>query len=89
SEELGRLFEFTIDLLSDNEAISHYDLLGKKMTVEMDMVDTTKRYFDGYVSDFSQVGHLAFFAHYRVTLRPWFWLMTQTSDCRIFQNKKV
>ena len=89
SEELSRLYEFTIDLLSDNEAVAHYDLLGKKMTVEMDMVNTTKRYFDGYVSQFTQVGHLAYFAHYRVTLRPWLWLMTQTSDCRIFQNKTV
>ncbi|MES9850437.1 MAG: type VI secretion system tip protein TssI/VgrG [Candidatus Thiodiazotropha sp. L084R] len=89
SEELGRLFEFTVDLLSDNEAISHNDLLGKKMTVEMDMVNTTKRYFNGYVSDFTQIGNIAFFAHYRVTLRPWLWLMSQTADCRIFQNQTV
>ncbi|MEW8507106.1 MAG: type VI secretion system tip protein TssI/VgrG [Candidatus Thiodiazotropha sp.] len=88
-EELGRLYEFTVDLLSDNESISPDDLLGKKMTVEMDMVNTTKRYFDGYVSRFTQVGHLAYFAHYRATLRPWFWLLTQTSDCRIFQYKTV
>ncbi|MET0068548.1 MAG: type VI secretion system tip protein TssI/VgrG [Candidatus Thiodiazotropha sp.] len=88
-EELGRPFEFTVDLLSDNESVSPDDLLGKKMTVEMDMVNTTKRYFDGYVSRFTQVGHMAFFAHYRATLRPWFWLLTQTSDCRIFQNKRV
>ncbi|MBT2990716.1 MAG: type VI secretion system tip protein VgrG [Candidatus Thiodiazotropha sp. (ex Ctena orbiculata)] len=88
-EELGRLYEFTVDLLSDNESISADDLLGKKMTVEMDMVNTTKRYFDGYVSRFTQIGHMAFFAHYRATLRPWFWLLTQTSDCRIFQNKTV
>ncbi|PVV12336.1 MAG: hypothetical protein B6D77_05580 [gamma proteobacterium symbiont of Ctena orbiculata] len=88
-EELGRLFEFTIDLLSDNESVAHDDLLGKKMTVEMDMVNTTKRYFDGYVSQFTQVGHMAYFAHYRVTLRPWLWLLTQTSDCRIFQAMTV
>ncbi|MEW8051667.1 MAG: type VI secretion system tip protein TssI/VgrG [Candidatus Thiodiazotropha sp.] len=88
-EELGRLYEFTVDLLSDNESVAHDDLLGKKMTVEMDMVNTSKRYFDGYVSRFTQVGHMAYFAHYRVTLRPWFWLLTQTSDCRIFQNKTV
>jgi type VI secretion system secreted protein VgrG len=88
-EELGRLFEFTLDLLSDNESVSHNDLLGKKITVELDMVNTTKRYFDGYVSQFSQIGHIAYFAHYRATLRPWLWLLTRTSDCRIFQNKSV
>ncbi|MET0065409.1 MAG: type VI secretion system tip protein TssI/VgrG [Candidatus Thiodiazotropha sp.] len=88
-EEQGRLFEFTVDLLSDNESIVHDDLLGKPMTVEMDMVEGSKRYFNGYVSRFTQVGHIAFFAHYRATLRPWLWFLTRTSDCRIFQNKKV
>ena len=28
-------------------------------------------------------------AHYQATLRPWFWLLTRKSDCRIFQNKTV
>jgi type VI secretion system secreted protein VgrG len=88
-EELGRLFEFTVDLLSDNEAVAHNDLLGQKMTVEVDMVGTSKRYFNGFVSQFSQVGHIAYFAHYRATLRPWLWLLTRTSDCRIFQFKTV
>ncbi len=88
-EELGRLFEFTVDLLSDNDAVAHNDLLGQKMTVEVDMVNTSKRYFNGFVSQFSQVGHIAYFAHYRATLRPWLWLLTRTSDCRIFQFKTV
>ncbi|MES9939059.1 MAG: type VI secretion system tip protein TssI/VgrG [Candidatus Thiodiazotropha sp. 6PLUC2] len=88
-EELGRLFEFNIDLLSDNEEIAHDDLLGKQMTVELDLVDGGMRYFNGFVSQFTQIGHIAFFAHYRATLRPWFWFLTRTSDCRIFQNKKV
>ncbi|HEV2319247.1 MAG TPA: type VI secretion system tip protein TssI/VgrG, partial [Verrucomicrobiae bacterium] len=26
---------------------------------------------------------------YRATLSPWLWLLTRTSDCRIFQNQKV
>jgi type VI secretion system secreted protein VgrG len=26
-------------------------------------------------------------AHYRLTLRPWFWLLDKTSDCRIFHDK--
>ena len=32
-EALGRLFEFTVDLLSENDAITLDDLLGKKVTV--------------------------------------------------------
>ncbi len=88
-EELGRLFEFTVDLLSEDEAIVHDDLLGTAMTVEMDLVEGSKRYFNGYVSRFTQIGHIGFFAHYRATLRPWLWFLTRTSDCRIFQNQSV
>ncbi|MCU7906550.1 MAG: type VI secretion system tip protein VgrG [Candidatus Thiodiazotropha sp. (ex Epidulcina cf. delphinae)] len=88
-EALGRSYEFTLDLLSDDEAIAFDDLLGEKMTVELDLVDGGKRYFDGYVSHFTQIGHLACFAHYRATLRPWLWFLTRTADCRIFQNLSV
>jgi type VI secretion system secreted protein VgrG len=88
-EELSGLFEFTVDLLSDNESVGHDELLGKQMCVEMDLVAGSKRYYDGYVSQFAQIGHIAYFAHYRAILRPWLWFLTRTSDCRIFQNKKI
>ncbi|HJR28040.1 MAG TPA: type VI secretion system tip protein VgrG, partial [Pseudomonas sp.] len=29
------------------------------------------------------------FASYQATLRPWLWLLTRTSDCRIFQNLTI
>ena len=89
AEELGRLFEFTIDLLSENDSIALDDLLGQKMTVEVDLSEGEKRYFDGFVSQFTQVGTLAYFSHYRAVLHPWLWFLTRTSDCRIYQQMKV
>ena len=26
---------------------------------------------------------------YRIVLRPWLWLLSRTTDCRIFQDKKA
>ena len=88
-EALGRLFEFNMDLLSENASIALDDLLGKRVTVEMDLDGGATRYFDGFVSRFAQVGTIASFAHYRATVRPWLWFLTRTSDCRIFQQKTV
>ncbi|MEJ7712155.1 MAG: contractile injection system protein, VgrG/Pvc8 family [Pyrinomonadaceae bacterium] len=46
-----------------------------------------QRYINGIISQFTQGGASTRFAHYSATLVPWFWLLTRTSDCRIFQNK--
>jgi type VI secretion system secreted protein VgrG len=29
------------------------------------------------------------YSRYRLAARPWLWLLTRTSDCRIFQNRTV
>jgi type VI secretion system secreted protein VgrG len=88
-EQLGRLFEFTLDLLSDDEAISLSDALGQQMTVTAELPDGSERYFNGYVSRFTHVGRHGQLARYQATLVPWFWFLTRTSDCKIFQEKKV
>ena len=54
-EELGRLSEFHLDLLSENEAVKMEDVLGKKITVKMALREGGERFFNGYVSRFAQV----------------------------------
>ncbi len=88
-EEMGRLFEFRLELLSENEEIKLEDLLGKDMTVRLDLIDDNKRYFHGYVSQFSQLGGIGKFASYSAILRPWLWFLTRTSNSRIFQEMTV
>ena len=88
-EELGRLFQFDLDLLSHDEQIKLEDVLGQNLTVELMLPEGKSRYFNGIVSRFCQVGESNGFYTYQATLHPWFWLLTRTSDCRIFQNKTV
>ena len=89
NEELGRLFHYELDLTSENRAITFDQLLGKPMGLTLELHDGSKRYFHGVVCSCRQVNGHGQFAGYRVSLRPWLWLLTRTSDCRIFQNKTV
>ena len=88
-EELGRLFEYELQLTSSNAAIDLNQLLGKPMSLSLQLSDGAERYFHGIVSRCSQNVDLGQFASYQVTLRPWMWLLSRTSDCRIFQNLSI
>ncbi|MDH0301304.1 MULTISPECIES: type VI secretion system tip protein VgrG [unclassified Pseudomonas] len=86
SEELGRLFDYELQLTSDDPAIDLNQLLGKPMGLSVQQSIATSRHFHGIVARCSQSVDQGQFAAYRVTLRPWLWLLTRTSDCRIFQH---
>jgi type VI secretion system secreted protein VgrG len=47
------------------------------------------RHFNGYVTDFSLAESIGSYARYVITVRPWLWLLSRTSNCRIFQNMTV
>ncbi|MGB7947559.1 MAG: contractile injection system protein, VgrG/Pvc8 family [Candidatus Binatia bacterium] len=53
------------------------------------MSNGSKRYFNGFVSEFVHTGNDSQFTLYRAEMVPWLWFLRQTSDCRIFQNKTV
>jgi type VI secretion system secreted protein VgrG len=89
SEQLGRLFEYQLSLLSEDFEIKHEDILGKPVTVSVLLFDGSKRYFNGVVNRFAQVGFDGGLARYDATVVPWTWFLTRTSDCRIFQEKTV
>jgi type VI secretion system secreted protein VgrG len=90
SEQLSRPFHFELELLSRQSDIDVDQLLGKPAHVTLDLPKQgTTRVFHGLVTEFAQVGYTRRFHEYRATLRPWWWLLTRTSDCRIFQDKSV
>ena len=89
SEQLGRLFQFDLDLLSSDPEIKLQDIVGQNVTVRYIRPDGENRYFNGFVNQFSQAGTHGNLFVYRATLRPWFWFLTRSADCRIFQNKTV
>jgi type VI secretion system secreted protein VgrG len=88
-EELGRLFNYELQLTSLDANIDLNQLLGKPMSVGVQLADGGERHFHGIVARCSQDIDQGQFASYQVVLRPWFWLLTRTSDCRIFQNLSI
>lgn len=89
SERLSNLFEYNLELLSLDIDINHEQILGQKLTLTLDLPGGSERYFDGYVTSFAQTGYEDDFVLYKAIVRPWFWFLTRTSDCRIFQCKTV
>ena len=91
TEEMSQLFEFEIELLRKYEAgpVDASKLLGKDVTIKLDMVSGGTRYINGVVAQFKHTGLASRFITYRAVLRPWLWLLTLSSDCKIFQDKSV
>jgi type VI secretion system secreted protein VgrG len=88
-ERLGRPFEFQLDLASENPQIKFTDIVGQKVTVRLERPGGSTRYFNGFVSCFTQMSSSGDGARYRATVVPWLWFLTRTADCRIFQAKTV
>jgi type VI secretion system secreted protein VgrG len=88
-EEISRLFEIEVELSSENGEIDFDEVIGHDATLRLDVGQSDKRYFNGYVSRLVQVGNSGGFAQYRASIVPWLWFLTRTSDCRIFQKKTV
>ena len=89
-EEMSRLFEYHLDLLSPKEDINLDEILGKNVTITLGLSDDEEpRQFNGYVTRFAQGGMHGRFHRYVATVRPWLWFLTRTSDCRIFQEMTV
>ena len=83
TEKLGELFEYELELLSENTTIDPDKMLGENVTVGMSLPDGQWRYFNGYVARFGQHETLDGFAVYHATLRPWLWFLTRAANCRI------
>ena len=88
-EELGRLFDYQLQLTSSDAAIDLNQLLGKPMGLSVQLDGGGQRHFHGIVARCSRNIDTGQFASYQVTLRPWLWLLSRTSDCRIFQNLSI
>ncbi len=89
TEELSRLSNYDLDLLSSDRAVKLDDVLGKSVTVKLELSEDKTRTFSGYVTRIAQVGMHGRYYAYRATVRPWLWFLTRTTNCRIFQDKSV
>jgi type VI secretion system secreted protein VgrG len=88
-EAMSQPFQWELDLLSEKTDVDPDDLLGKKVSIGMTLPNGKKRFFHGFVSEFSLGGWTQNYNAYRAVVRPWYWLLTRTADCKIFQERTV
>ncbi|MEZ6233988.1 MAG: type VI secretion system tip protein TssI/VgrG [Phycisphaerales bacterium] len=88
-EEVSRLYEFEVGLLSEHSGVNAKSLLGREVSIHLALPGGGQRYFGGVVSSFVEEPGWDDLAVYRMTVVPWLWLLTRTHDCRIYQDMTV
>jgi len=88
-ESLGGLFSYHIEALSAQANIDFNQLLGLNLSVKMTTVDNLVRYFNGVLVEARWTGGRNDLYVYQLVLAPWLWLLSHTSDCRIFSSMTV
>ncbi len=86
-ESLSELFEFRIEAIAAEANIDFNAALGKSVTVKLKTPDGKDRYFNGLLAEARWAGQRDTLYAYELVIRPWLWLLSLTSDCRIFSQK--
>lgn len=89
-ERFSEPYRYDLQLLSEQGNVNPDEILGKTVTVSYQLPSGgATRHFHGFVTEFGQIGYRNRLHEYQAIVRPWFWLLSRTSDCRIFQQRTV
>lgn len=89
-ECISEPYRCVVDLVSERRDIDSAALLGKPACIILRHADKVTRYFHGIIAEFAPEGGAdRTFSTYRAVLVPRLWLMSQTVDCRVYQQKSV
>lgn len=86
-EGISQITEIDVEFLSNEIDLKFDDIIGEAIGIEMDTEGENVRHFWGHCVDVVFEGIYQGLGHYVASLRSWPWFLTQTADCRIFQDK--
>ena len=89
TEALSTPYRFTLDLLSEDAGLDLTKIVGTRARVDIELSTGGVRHVHGVVARFGQLGTGTKFANYRAELVPWLWMLSLSTDCRIFQKQSV
>lgn len=89
TEMLGRPYTISIEALSERDDLTAEEVLGVSAYVELNVTESVKRNFHGYIVSLAQTGFDSDLLRYQLTIAPYLWLLSRHTDCRIFQNQTV
>ena len=88
-ERLSTLFSYRMECVSEDSALDLYSVLGQNISIEFAVHGGNKRFINGVVASASNSGSRGEYALYTLDVKPWLWLLTHTSDCRIFTDRST
>ncbi len=89
AEQLGTLYEYQLDLVSESHEADMIALLGQPLTVHVSLGSDQFRHFGGVISGVKRGEREGSATHYHVTLSPEQELLTFSHDSRVFQDVTV
>lgn len=87
-EKMSQLFQFELNLVSEDPEIPFADVIDKPATLVM-MRGDEPYYVHGLVADFQQGGYTSDWCAYTATLVPRLWRLSLTHQSRVFQSMTV
>ena len=87
SDGLSLNGEYRVTVLSRRGDVKADELLGKPVSVVLKTPRSGEREFNGLATALYRIGLAGRYHQYLIVVRPWTWMLTRTSDCRIFQGK--
>jgi len=89
SEKMSTLTETDIQFMSPDHDLKMEDVVGQRLSLELDDEEGNTRYWHGYCVSCAYEGLFGGQALYRAEVRPWLWFLTLHADCKIFQEKSA
>lgn len=97
NEEISKLFEINVELLYDEEEDDQFQItpmkinqiLGQTVSISLTQQDDVQRIYTGMVNQLTQIGRNKRYTFYTATIVPKIWTLTQNTQSRIFQHKRI
>ena len=85
-ERMSGLFQFDLQMVSDESSIKPADIVGKQVDFWVRHQDEEERYFNGFINRFVYAGCDDRTHIYRAQVVPWLWFLTKGKDCRVHET---
>ncbi len=90
SEGISQMFRIRLDAIAEQPNSVEFDqLLGQSVTIEVKVTASSSRVWNGIVSRMVQGDRTSDFTTYTLEVVPKLWLLTRTTQSRIYQQKTI
>ena len=88
-EGLSQAYNFELLLVCEDAGVELKSMMGQLVSIEIELAEGEPRYLTGYLTRFASIGSDGGMARYTATLNPWFSMLKNRFDTRIFQGNTV